>query len=478
MNDEPGSVTPDTDVPNEQRSLLSTVNQMTQSVSLRAGLTAALAMVMLIPLGMVSSVVSERGYRYQGVLNEIASTWGNEQTIAGPVLTVPFTQQLIVTETIKDEDGKPSDHKKTIEKLRHAYFLPTDLQLNTVLAEEFRTRSIFKSIVFQADVHLDARFDLPAFETLAENIIAIHWNKAFISVGVSDTRAINKVEAFTWNGQHGTLSSGTHLKSLSSGFHSKLPNSITGKTPKTDKITPDKPGSHQLSLQLNLKGSGGFYFTSHGERTRVSVESSWPHPSFQGATLPTERTVTEAGFDATWDISHLARNFPQYWLDKHPELFELTAGVRMFEPNSLYSRITRAIKYGVLFIGLTFLTLFIFELSIGKRIQFIQYGLIGISLSLFYLVLLSLSEHIEFYKAYAAATLTCTTMISVYTGNVLKSTLRGIFVAVMLFGLYALLYSLIKMEDFALLMGTFVLLLVVVILMVLTRNQSSLQAAR
>ena len=477
MSDKPSSDAPDTNDPQESSSLFTTLNQMTGSVSLRAGLTAALAMIMLIPLGMVSSVVSERGYRYQGVINEIASTWGNEQTIAGPVLTVPFTQQVTVTQTIKGKDGKASEHKKTIEKQRQAHFLPADLQLRTSLAEEFRTRSIFKSIVFQANVDVDASFDLPAFDTLAENITGIHWNKAFISVGISDTRAINSVEDFTWNGQQANLSPGTQLKSLPSGFHAKLPRSNSAKIKAGEKVRLDKPGVHQLSLRLSVKGSGGFYFTSHGERTRVSVESSWPHPSFQGATLPTERTITDEGFHASWDISHLARNYPQHWVDRQPDLFELTAGVRMFEPNSLYSRITKATKYGILFIGLTFLTLFIFELSIGKRIQFIQFGLIGVSLSLFYLVLLSLSEHIEFYKAYAAATFTCTTMISVYTGSVLHSVLRGLFVAVKLFGLYALLYSLVKMEDFALLMGTVVLLLVVCVLMVLTRNQSSLLAS-
>ena len=427
-------------------------------------------MLMLIPLGFVRSVVDERGYRYQGVLSEISNSWGNEQTLSGPVLTVPYTEQITTTQTVKDQNGKSTKEKKTSERHRKAHFLPADLQLHTKLIEEYRNRSIFSTVVFSAAIDVEASFDIPDLNTLSENITGIDWDKATVSFGVSDTRAINKVESFLWNGKPQTLSPGTQLTALPSGFHAKLNN--TG-VRQTTVPTAETGSTHQLAMRLNINGSGGLYFTSNGERTRLTMQSSWPHPSFQGDTLPVDRKISSEGFTATWDIPHLARNYDQHWLDTKdkPDLFELITGVSMFEPNSLYSRITRASKYGVLFISLTFLTLFIFELSIKQRIHLIQYGLIGVSLSLFYLILLSLSEHITFVRAYAAAALTCTAMISLYTAAFLKSAARGLFVAALLSGLYALLYSLIKMEDFALLMGTFVLLAVVIVLMVLTRNQ-------
>lgn len=223
---------------------------------------------------------------------------------------------------------------------------------------------------------------------------------------------------------------------------------------------------------MNVAGSGSFNFAPFGEKTRVSMTSTWPHPSFQGDSLPDQHSITNEGFSADWDIPHLARNYPQAWMDDSEEVnvSEFIAGVSMFEPVSLYSQVTRAVKYGILFIGLTFLTLLIVELAINKRMHIVQYGLIGISLCLFFLVLLSLSEHIAFAKAYIAAAALTITMICVYTAAVLSSVARGAGVGVLLVSLYAVLYSLLKLEDYALLVGTALLVVVVMVLMIVTRG--------
>jgi len=202
------------------------------------------------------------------------------------------------------------------------------------------------------------------------------------------------------------------------------------------------------------------------------MQSTWPHPSFVGSTLPNQYEISDEGFSANWSVPHLARNYQQTWVDtqRNINLFEFTAGVSLFEPVSLYSQVTRAVKYGLLFIGLTFLTLFIFELSIKRRLHMVQYALIGIALSLFFLVLLSLSEHIAFIKAYFSAALLSISMISGYVWMALRNAQRAATVFLLLTALYAVLYSLLQFEDYALLVGTALLVFVVMALMYVTRN--------
>ena len=202
------------------------------------------------------------------------------------------------------------------------------------------------------------------------------------------------------------------------------------------------------------------------------MKSDWPHPSFQGNVLPDEHEVTNEGFLAKWSIPNLARNFPQIWTLENQtfNVNEFSAGVNLFEAVSLYSQITRAIKYGVLFFALTYITFLIFELGIGRRLHIVQYGIIGLALSMFYLTLLSMAEHAGFFNAYISAALIIIVMISLYAYAAIRSLGRTGIIALLLSGLYIMLYSLLKLEDYALMAGTVLLLIILAVLMFLTRN--------
>jgi inner membrane protein len=233
----------------------------------------------------------------------------------------------------------------------------------------------------------------------------------------------------------------------------------------------------EFKIQLSFNGNTRFSFAPLGESTTTTIESSWPHPSFKGGVLPVSKVISAEGFNATWRIPNLARNYPQSWLQGKDnsqsetyKLDSLIASVELFSPVSLYSKVSRAVKYGILFIGLTFLSFLIFEVSVASKIHIIQYAIIGISLALFYLLLISLSEHLAFIKAYAYAAGTTISIITMYTFAVLRSFSKGMFILILLSSLYTALYFILQMEDYALLAGAAVMLFVVLILMIATWN--------
>lgn len=434
---------------------------MNETLTKRSIVVGVIALFMLIPLSMMNGVVSERNVLYQDVLTDIANTWGGQQLIQGPVLVVPFVEKYIKEEKTTDDDGKEKIKTTTKYFTKYAIHLPKHLDIDVSLSEQHRKRGLYNSLVYQSDILLSGSFEQVDIASMSEHVFRIDWDKAYVILGLADTRAINKVTNLNWNGSELGFSPGTQLTDiLSHGFHAKLE-------------TLDKDQAlHQFSVSLSVNGSGGFRFSPFGENTRVHMQSSWPHPSFQGSVLPSSYNVEDDGFTASWEVPHLARSFPQTWVSGNNEydLYEFVAGVDLFEPVFLYSKIIRAVKYGILFVGLTFLTFLIFELTTQSRLHFVQYGLIGIALSLFYLLLLSIAEHTTFLTAYIVAASTNVGLITAYTAAAIKTGSKSVIIFVLLSALYIVLYSLLQLEDYALLMGTMLLLAVLIVMMYVTRN--------
>lgn len=422
---------------------------------------AAIALAMLVPLSLVQGVVDERAQLYNGVLAEIAGVWGDRQLIQGPALVVPFVEKRVVDERVTDKNGGIHTVSKTVFEHRSAVFLPRDLAIRIGLDEQYRSRGIYSSLVYTMDVAMEGGFALAPLSTLSERVHEVQWNAAYLAVGLSDTRAINKVSPLLWEGKESGFDPGTAMgNAIRSGFHAP----VAG-------LSGDKR-DYRFRFSFNANGSSALRFTTFGVSTRVDMQSSWPHPSFQGKVLPGFREVRDDGFTARWEVPNLARNYPQQWVLEGAsyDLAEFQAGVDLFEPVFLYSKVTRAVKYGILFVGLTFLTFLIFELTVRAKLHYVQYGLVGLALAMFFLVLLSLSEHVEFYLAYLAASTVTVGMISLYAWGALKNGRRAAVVLGLLAGLYALLFFLLRLEDYALLMGTGLLLAVLGILMYLTRH--------
>jgi inner membrane protein len=425
---------------------------------------------MTIPLGMVSEIVSERSRLYRGVLNEIANTWGHKQNLQGPALFVPYTEKYI-TEVVKtDKDGYERKENKTIFKKRTAIVLPNELNIQVDLNGQKRKRSLYESLVYTAELEIQGDFYRPDISSLSNNIDAIHWDRSWLALGISDTQAINKVSSLHWNKQQQIdFEPGTGvIKTIKSGFHAPLNLSLNDKVSEVN----GKNQKYPFKLSMNINGSKGFFFSPFGKTTDVNIISDWPHPSFRGNILPDMHQVNDDGFEAKWSVPNLARNYPQLWTleTQNFNVNEFRAGVNLFESVSLYSQITRSIKYAVLFFTLTYITFLIFELGIGRRLHIVQYGVIGLALSMFYLTLLSMAEHTGFFKAYIAAAAIIIIMISLYALAAIKSIARTGIVAILLVGLYSMLYSLLKLEDYALLAGTVLLLVILAVMMFLTRN--------
>ncbi len=436
------------------------------SITLRMILVAMLGLVMLIPLAFVDEIVEERHGLYQIVLKDIAGSWGEQQTLSAPLLVVPYVERFETKEKVRDDDGNVRTISRTKRTLDAAIALPHTLDIHLALREEFRHRGIYQSLVYHADIALKGTFTRrPAVSELSEHIERIDWHKAYLVFGLSDTRAIQDVADLQWNDTLQPLSPGTRQTQLiEAGFHASLGDALS-----------QTEGEHRFELRFSVHGSEAFRFAPLGQTTRVHITSSWPHPSFIGKVLPGQYTVRHDGFEADWEVPHLARHYPQLWSLSRAtyDVTTFTAGVRLFEPVFLYSLVTRAVKYGLLFIALTFMIFLIFEVTVQARLHVVQYGLIGLALTLFYLTLLSLAEHIAFLTAYLSASSIIILMITCYTAAALRSAVRTAMIFVLLVGLYTLLYSLLQLEDYALLMGTGLLLAVVIVLMYVTRHLRS-----
>jgi len=464
------SESPDGEQQNLIKSYTSDLKNLSGSLLFRFITIAVLIGVMTIPLSMVSDIVRERSNLYRGVLHEISGTWGHQQNLQGPALFIPYTEKF-VSEVVKtDKDGYERKVNKTIYKQRTAIVLPQDLNIDVDIKGQKRKRSIYESLVYTADLKVQGDFTRPRLRDLSGHIDKIHWDRAWLALGISDTQAINKVSSLSWsNSPIVDFEPGTRaVNTISSGFHAPLDlsmDSVAGEDEIKDKKYP-------FEFVLNINGSQGFYFSPFGKTTNVNITSDWPHPSFQGNVLPDSHKVSESGFKANWSVPHLARNYPQLWTleTQNFNLKEFSAGVNLFESVSLYSKITRAIKYGVLFFTLTYITFLIFELGIGRRLHIVQYGVIGLALSMFYLTLLSMAEHAGFFNAYVSAAAIIIVMISLYAFAAIRNLFRTGVISILLIGLYSMLYSLLKLEDYALLAGTLLLLLILAVMMYLTRN--------
>lgn len=423
---------------------------------------ALLGLLMLIPLFMAGKVVEERSAYYNNALRNIANAWGTRQTITGPILVLPYVEHFTSVDTLTDENGESRVVSKDIYNDRTAILLPEKLEIRTDLKQEHRQRGIYDALVYTANISLSGTFNHEAISNANAGERRILWDKAFITIGLDDTRAINTASSFSWNDARIGLEPGSRISTLlPTGFHIPLP------------VSNESNTSNDFKLTLSLRGSDSLFFAPLGENTSIRMTSPWTHPSFQGELLPDKHETTEQGFHAEWVIPHLARNYPQSWVleDKQEyDLRKVTAGVSLYEPVSLYARISRAVKYGALFIGLTFLVLLMFELSLKQRLHVLQYTLVGVALSLFYLILLALAEHLGFVYAYLAASATTIFSITLYMAAILRNSRHTLGMLLILAALYGLLYLLLQTEDYALLAGAALLLLATGITMYVTRH--------
>ncbi|MEZ5405547.1 MAG: cell envelope integrity protein CreD [Verrucomicrobiia bacterium] len=422
-----------------------------------------LVLLLLIPLSMIHYILDDRLDQRNTAIEDITSTWGKPQRVIGPVLILPYRYQYKETKSVL-MNGKTVDKETVVTAIANAYFLPAQLSIECTANPQKLYRGIYEAVVYSAQLKLSGYFNELNFKTLNISQQNVLWDKASLAFAFTDLRGTHKALNVKWNSQNIPLTPGIKLSDFSSGIQASL-----------EKFDPSLPKqSFELDLQLN--GSRELQFAPVGIENQATIHSPWPDPSFKGAFLPTERNITPEGFQAHWNISYYGRNYPQQWTDQESTPFrsslvqDSTFGVEFISLIDFYRKIERSIKYGILFIVLVFTAFFLFEVTAHLRIHPFQYILVGAALCLFYLSLLSLSEFMLFSYAYLIASSVAVIMITLYSLAILKSGVKTIFIGGGLIGIYGFLYIILQLQDYALLLGTAGLLIVLAAVMYTTRK--------
>lgn len=416
------------------------------SVTLKILSILFLSLLLLIPTAMVEGLIRERQFRKQDVIREISTKWGNEQSITGPFITVPYRKYF------EDDEGKRKYN------IHYLHFLPDDLTIQGRLTPEVRYRGIYKAILYNAKLTISGTFPPPPVSELnvpTENII---WDGAYMGLGLTDLRGIRELTATEIDGAP---------VSVDPGLES---NDIVGAGVSVKVSLKPAGGDIPFRFSLDLNGSQRLLFVPVGRDTQVVIISEWTAPSFDGAFLPSEREIRTDGFTAKWKVLHLNRNFPQFWEGNRHQIAGAAFGVKLFEPVDIYQKANRTAKYAVMFIGFTFLAFFFSEVMNRRRLHPIQYLLVGLAIIVFYTLLLSISEHLNFDGAYLIASVAIISLITGYSDSILKNRRMTVTIGGLLVILYAYLYLVLQQEDFALLMGSIGLFAVLAGVMYMTRG--------
>ncbi len=424
------------------------VEKFSQSITFKAIIIGSLTLLMLIPGMMIQNLIQERKVRSTETIEKINAKWSNAQTINGPVLTVPYT----TTST-------DANNKSILE--RHFFNLaPEELNIKAKLFPEVRHYGIYKTILYKSELQISGNFNKIDNQSFEGGVI--HWNEAFLTIGVSDLRGITNNIDFVLEGCHYTAEAG-----------GKTENGIVGKGLV---VTPDNAALFQagkslhFSCNLSLNGSSDMNFIPLGKITKVQMSGAWKSPGFIGSFSP-EYKLNEKDFTATWNVLHFNRDIPESWIDKDIESFQDSSfGVNLVDPVDHYQQNMRSAKYAFMFIALTFVVFFFVEILTRKKIHPIQYLLVGIALILFYSLLLSISEQLNFGFAYLIASAATIGLITIYAQSIFKNALQTSILATILSVLYVFLYVVLQLEDIALLIGSIGLFLILGIIMYFSRK--------
>ena len=441
---------------NQENSVLSRLgNWVKHSLLVKLTSIGILTLLLMIPNSMIDGLVSERQYRLMNATREVSASWGAAQTVTGPLLSIPYSEWTLL------EGGKKA------ESLRTAYFLPLELNVTGKINPELRKRGIYDIVLYQTDLLISGKFEQPDFAALHITPENIHWDQAKLSLGITGMSGIRSSINLSWSGNEIRLEPGTaNSEILTSGVSKAVPIGAAA-------------GEHAFSLTLKLKGHEFLKFEPLGKETKVNLESDWPSPSFEGQFLPDQREVTPQGFRASWTVLDLNRNYPQQWKENEYTFSdnsdaqsrqESSFGVRLIQTVDGYAKTERSSKYAILVIGLTFLIYFFFETLRKFHIHPFQYLLVGLALSVFYLLLLSLSEHVGFNLAYFLAAAVTIGLITLYSAGVFKIRRLTLQLLLLLTAIYGFIFIVLQLEDYALLAGSIGIFVALAAVMFYSRN--------
>ena len=454
--------------------LLERFNQWIQnSIMIKLFSIGLLILILLIPSAWIESLIYERQQRADQVIDEVTDKWSGSQTIAGPVLIIPYKKQEVID---RGKDGK--EIREVVEK---AFFLPDQLDVNGNLSPQILHRGIFDAVVYESLTKINARFTRPDFKTLSIPEEMVMWNEAYMVFGITDLRGISDTLTFMAGDQYlaaepsnniGVAVRKSNKPNLSEYEYEKpsLPDATGNGILARLNWENAESFAGDISIKLKLKGSRRLDFIPAGKTTSVKLTGTWNNPSFDGEFLPDSREITESGFSATWKILHFNRPFSQQWIENNQELNGADFGVKLLIPVDQYQKSIRTSKYGVLIILLTFMALFLVEITQKIRIHPFQYILIGAALIIYYTLLLSFSEHFGYNLAYVISSAATVALITAYATTFFRNSKLAILFCVLLIIFYTFIYVIILQQDFSLLLGSIGLFIIVGTLMYFSRK--------
>jgi inner membrane protein len=426
-----------------------------RSMGVKLLIVCALALVMTIPALFVDNLVDDRTHRASDVVKEISSHVGGQQTFLGPTLAIPY-------------DIPPTSSGFNAKHGTYLVF-PAQASATVKTRAEEKRRSLFKVPVFQADLNFEAAFDLNGVPVAAPQGAVLDWSRAEFIVGVTDARGAISDGSLTIGGKTLPLSPAESAENFSFGADAtqQLKLKLFGARPGNV-----QPASHfTVTAAMRFSGAQRIALIAYGKTTRLSMQGDWPDPSFDGGFLPVDHNITPSGFTANWSVPFIARGVRAEGIsDTITGLDTTTLGVSFVELADPYQSVTRSLKYVLLFLGLLFLSYFVFEVTTGKRVHPAQYVLVGIAQIIFYLLLLSLAERIGFDFGFLIAGAATVTLLSTNAGWIFASRAQAVRAFVVFALLYTLIYLLLRLEDNALLVGAVASFLAVAGAMYFTRS--------
>ena len=428
------------------------MKELKNNIYLKLGTIVFITLVLLIPTSMIRSLITEREATQNEAIKEVSSKWAEQQTISGPFVSIPYYRY------VKEVSSKDSA-EKIVQVKDYLHILPSQLNISGNINPEKRYRGIYEIVVYNSKLEISGtfnKFDLAALDIQPKDIF---FDKAEFVVGIDDLRGIEEQINLSWNNESISFNPGVSSDDVvKSGINAVV------------KMDPKDSSTYQFKLSLNLKGSQLLYFTPVGKVTDINLSSDWPNPSFNGAFLPDKREISEKGFKANWNILHLNRNFPQIWTGSQHTISKSSFGIDLILPVDNYQKSYRSIRYAILFIGFTFLVFFFIEVLNKVFIHPVQYILVGVALIVFYTLLLSFSEHMKYNLAFIISALSTLLLIAGYVKAILKSSQLSLLISGILTVLYTFIFVIIQLQDYALLIGSIGIFIILGLVMYFSRK--------
>lgn len=436
------------------------LNWLKTSITFRMIMVGFLILILLIPLSYIESLILERSIRQKDVVNEINQKWGNNVLVYGPILKLPYKTY----NEVSIFNDKTKTYIKEVETtINFAYIFPEVLDATSTVESKTLHRGNFESAVFTTKMKFSGTYialDLSSKGIQNEDIV---WDKASIVVKTSNLKGIKNAMQISvndniYNFETNFNESSNYLDELESNFIND------GDLPKNNPI--------DFKFDMVFNGSQQIELIPIGKTTTLSMASNWADPSFIGNYLPNDetKTITKEGFKADWTVLHINRAFSQHYLNKIPNLKTFAFGTKFMVMVDEYQKSERSAKYGFLVIALTFLVFFLIQTLSKIPIHPFQYLMIGLALTMFYTLLVSISEHSNFLKAYLIAGISVIALITTYSKSILKSIKFPLFIGVSLTALYTFIYVIIQLENYALLVGSIGLFLILAAVMYVSRK--------